>query len=317
MKVKPSQLFSTYSIVARDPETGQLGVAVQTHQMAVGRVVPWLLPGIGALATQSLSNVSFGPIGLEMLSQGVPAPQVVEGLVASDPQANRRQLGVVDAEGKAGAWTGSGCIPDAQHHIGEGYTVHANMMTHDTVVPAMVEAYEQTGGDLANRLIAALQAAQSQGGDIRGMQSAAIKIVSGDRTQPAWASLYDLRVDEHETPVDELARLVRLRRAQLIDDEGYGQLQNDDRGKALELWRQAREEAPELEELPFWQAVTLADAPHNDIAVAVEILTPMLAGEPRRDHWVDLINRLAACGLLERPEAAAELTAALASARRE
>jgi uncharacterized Ntn-hydrolase superfamily protein len=310
MKSHYTSLFSTYSIVARDPETGALGVAVQTHQMSVGRLVPWLLPGVGALATQSLVNVSFGPMGLAMLREGCSAERVVAGLVASDENAHRRQLAVVDAQGRAAAHTGSGCIAEAQHHVGEGYSVQANMMTRSTVIPAMVKAYESASGDIAQRMVAALEAAQAEDGDIRGMQSAALKVVSGDKNDAEWRTLYDLRVDEHETPVIELARLVRLRHAQTIDERGYQNLKDGNRAAALTLWAQARAEAPELEELAFWQAVQLADS-HADIKAAAEILRPALANDPRRKHWIDLIQRLGVCGLIEREGADAELMATL------
>jgi uncharacterized Ntn-hydrolase superfamily protein len=309
MKFHHTELSSTYSIVARDAETGQLGVAVQTHQMGVGRIVPWLLPGIGALATQSMANVSFGPMGLAMLQEKVPAPKVIEALVASDKEAHKRQVAVVDAERRAAAWTGDDCIPEAGHHIGDGYSVQANMMTNDTVVGAMASAYEKTTGDLAERMMAALQAAQREGGDIRGMQSAALKIVPGDKA-PAWMVVYDLRVDEHQDPVAELARLVRLRSAQILDQQAYKTLEQGKREQALEKWQQARARAPELEELAFWQAITLADE-QNDIPTAAQILRPVLAKDPRRAHWIDLLRRLELCGLIERQGSAAELIAAL------
>lgn len=305
-----TQLFSTYSIVARDPETGQLGVAVQTHQMTVGTVVPWMLPGIGAMATQSLVNVSYGPMALAMLREGVSAPRVVAALTASDDNAKVRQLAVVDANGEASAFTGAGCIPQAGHHVGAGYSVQANMMTNATVVAAMANAYENTGGDIAQRMIAALEAAQREGGDIRGMQSAALKVVSGDKNTPDWQTDYDLRVDEHAAPVEDLGRLVRLRRAQLIDREGYGLLADGQREDALTKWTQARELAPELEELGFWQALTLADE-YGDIETALLILRPTLAGDPRREHWIDLIARLQTCGLLETDGLADKLIVAL------
>ena len=304
--MKPIDLFSTYSIVARDPETGRLGVAVQTHQMGVGSVVPWLIPGVGAVATQSLVNVSFGPLGLAMLQAGVPAPKVVEALVASDGNAARRQLAVVDANGRAAAWTGQGCIPEAQHHIGEGYSVQANMMTLDSVVPAMARAFEAATGDLAQRMMQALEAAQAEDGDIRGMQSAALKVVSGDTSDHAWETLYDLRVDESADPLTELARLVRLRHAQLVDQSGYEALRQGNHGRARAQWEAARGEAPELAELGFWQAMTLADD-LGEFDEAASLLRSVLSDEPRRSHWYDLIGRLEQCGLLERPGVGKEI----------
>jgi len=303
-------LYSTYSIVARDAETGDLGVAVQTHQMCVGRVVPWLAPGVGAIATQSATNVSFGPMALSMLREGVPAPRVIDALAASDPDAHRRQVAVVDAKGRVGAWTGQGCIAEAMHQIGEGYSVQANMMTHPTVVRGMAAAYERATGDLAHRMLTALVAAQAEGGDIRGMQSAALKVVSGDARRPAWKTIYDLRVDEHEDPVQELARLVRLRHAQLLAEAGEQSFKQGEIAQALAQWSAACAEAPELEELAFWQAVTLVEEPAN-VEAAADILRPVLAQNPRRAHWIDLIRRLRACGMIERAGAAEELIAAL------
>jgi uncharacterized Ntn-hydrolase superfamily protein len=310
MKFHYSELFSTYSIVARDSETGDLGVAVQTHQMSVGRMVPFLEPGVGAIATQSLVNVSFGPMGLAMLREVVSAAHVVAGLVASDENAHRRQLAVVDAQGRAAAHTGSGCIADARHHVGEGYSVQANMMTLTTVIPAMAQAYENASGDLAQRMVAALEAGEAEGGDIRGMQSAALKVVSGDRHDAEWKTIYDLRVDEHDTPVIEMNRLVRMRHAQRLDERGFKLLSDGKRSEALALWEQARSEAPELEELAFWQAVKLADAP-ADVETAAAILRLALANDPRREHWIDLMRRLGACGIIEREGADSELMAAL------
>jgi len=309
-------LFSTYSIVARDAETGQLGVAVQTHQMCVGIHVPWLLPGVGAIATQAMVNVSFGPMGLAMLREGVAAPDVLHALVASDADADSRQVGIVDAAGRAAAWTGAHCIAEASHHVGEGYSVQANMMDQPTVVAAMADAYEKATGDLAARMLAALQAAQREGGDIRGMQSAALKVVGGAFAVPEKPgdihSIYDLRVDEHADPLAELSRLVRLRRAQLLDEHAYEILEDGDQASALAMWEESRTLAPELEELPFWQAVELADT-HADIPQAAAILGPVLIHETNRAHWIDLIRRIQACGIIKRPGAGEELITALAA----
>ncbi len=305
-----TDLFSTYSIVARDAATGQLGVAVQTHQMGVGRLVPWLLPGVGAVATQSLVNISFGPMGLAMLRQGVPAPRVVDALVASDEGAARRQVAVIDGSGRAGAWTGGGCIAHAGHQLGEGYSVQANMMTNTTVIAAMAAAYEKTSGDLAAKMLAALEAAESEGGDIRGTQSAALVVVPGEKDRPEWTTDYDLRVDEHAAPLVELARLVRLRRAQQTDAAGYTALEAGKHEEALAAWAAARAAAPELEELGFWQAITLADR-YDDVNSAAAILRPVMEKDTRRAHWIDLIQRLTTCGLIERTGAGEALIAAL------
>jgi uncharacterized Ntn-hydrolase superfamily protein len=310
MNFNPAYRLSTYSIVARDPDTGQFGVAVQTHQMGVGWIVPWLLPGMGAVATQASVNISFGPMALSMLREGLPAQQIIDALAASDPGAHRRQMAVVDREGHAAAWTGKDCIPEAHHHVGEGYSVQANMMTNDTVLPAMTAAFEKATGDLAQQMLAALRAAQAEDGDIRGMQSAALKVVPGDTNKPTWAVDYDLRVDEHENPVEELARLVRLHHALIAEERGYEALEQDNIDQALAAWAAARAEAPELEELAFWQATTLADKV-ADVQTAAAILRPVLANDPRRAQWIELIRRLEACGMIERKGAAQELIQAI------
>ncbi len=316
MKLNVTNLIQTYSIVARDPETGQLGVAVQTHQMGVGRVVPWLLPGVGALATQSLTNVKYGPMGLAMLKEGIPAERVIAGLISTDDHPEVRQIAVVDAKGQSAAWTGKNCIPEAGHQLGDGFSVQANMMTHTSVVPAMASAYQTSTGDFATRLLTAMIAAQTDGGDIRGMQSAALKIVPGPDAEGLlpypWQTLFDLRVDEHADPVQELARLVRLRRAQLIDQRGYAALEREDLDSALGLWGEARDLAPELEELAYWQAVTLADK-HEEIQKAAAILAPMLGTDPRKDHWIELLYRLEKSGIIERTGASSDLIGALPS----
>jgi uncharacterized Ntn-hydrolase superfamily protein len=241
-------------------------------------------------------------MGLAMLEEGVPAPKIVEALVASDEGAKFRQVAVVDRNGKVGAFTGDNCIPEAGHNIGDGYSVQANMMTNDTVVPAMSEAYETAAGDLATRMMAAMHAAQHEGGDIRGMQSAALKVVSGevnsDGKQSSMRPVYDLRVDEHETPLLELDRLVRLRSAQIINDNGYQALEKGNIDEALDIWLRACTQAPELEEMPFWHALTLADE-HGEFERAIKILEPMLKKDPHRDHWIDLIHRCQQCGVLE------------------
>lgn len=305
------RVFSTYSIIAADEN--EIGAAVQTHQMCVGSIVPWLLPGIGAVATQSLVNVSLGPIGLAMLDEETPSDQVVEALAASDAEAHRRQFAVINSAGEAAAFTGSGCIPEAGHRIGDGYSVQANMMERPTVVDAMAHAYEHDDGPLADRMMAALKAAQAESGDIRGMQSASLAVVPNNQTVPSWRRALDLRVDEHDSPLAELERLLRFTKAQRIDDEGGRLLESGDIDGALERWRAARTLAPELEELGYWQAVTLADRHPARLADAVTILSEALAGETRPDRWHDLTQRLVTCGLLERAEVAAEIQSALDS----
>jgi uncharacterized Ntn-hydrolase superfamily protein len=305
-----NQLFTTYSIVARDPETGAFGVAVQTHQMSVGAVVPWAQTGVGAIATQSLSNIRFGPLGLAMLEEGVAASQVIEALVATDTQAHYRQVAAVDARGQAAAWTGSGCIAEAGHHVGDGFSAQANMMYRDGVIPAMAAAYEGSREAFELRLMAALHAAQDAGGDIRGMQSAALLIVPGleEINEPGYTrrSPFDLRVDEHPDPLGELDRLVRFRRAQLLSRRGHQAVDAGDLDEALKIWAAARAIAPELEEMAYWQALKLADD-REEIEAAAAILAPMLQMDERREAWLDLINRLVDSGMVENESAARAL----------
>ncbi len=314
MREDPFTSFSTYSIVARDEGTGQFGVAVQTHQMCVGVAVPWLSPGVGALATQAMTNVRFGPMGLALLSEGLPAAKVLDALLATDEGAKSRQLAVVDRAGGVAAWTGEQCIPIADHRYGQGFSVQANMMVHPGVVDAMAEAYTMTKEDFAGRLMAALEAAQGKGGDIRGMQSAALKIVPAEAHDKKGLSQilprYDLRVDEHDQPLMELARLVELRRATLQSQQGFDLLEEGKQGEALALWEKARLMAPEMEELAFWQSVTLADD-HKEYDQAADILRPILEKQVNRADWVELIRRLQGCGILETEGTAEALIQAL------
>lgn len=300
----------TYSIVALDDTTGELGVAVQTHQMCVGSGVPWIEAGVGAIATQAMTNMSFGPMGLSLLRHGVGAERALQALVASDEGAPRRQVAMVDAGGRSAAWTGEACIPYAGHRLGHGFSVQANMMLKASVPDAMAETFESAQGTLAERMLAALQAGQAEGGDIRGMQSAALQIRGGARAKilghPDWRPILDLRVDEHATPLDQLARLVRLRQADLTSRLGDQAMESGDKDTALIHWAQARAAAPELEELAFWQALTLADNT-DDPDLAADILAPVLSRHPLRPQWIELIHRLARSGTIERPGAAEAL----------
>jgi uncharacterized Ntn-hydrolase superfamily protein len=313
MTFQHQDYHATYSIVARDPITGDLGIAVQTHQMCVGAAVPWLEPGVGAVATQAMTNVSFGPLGLDLLRNGYAADDTLKALIASDKEAAMRQVAVMDSMGKTAAWTGENCIAEANHALGIGYSVQANMMTNSTVIRAMANTFENASGDLALRMMAAMFAAQAEGGDIRGMQSAALKIVPGTPNEkgPKFRrASVDLRIDESNEPLEELNRLVRLRRGSLIDQRGHDLLEEKRIEEALTLWTEARELAPELEEMSFWQAVVLADN-HDDIANASKILIPMLNNEARRDHWIDLIRRIQECGIIENEFVGEKLIAAL------
>lgn len=304
-----TQFLNTYSIVAYDKSSQQFGVAVQTHQVSVGRMVPFVLPGVGAVATQSLVNIGYGTMALAMLKEGVSAPDVVKGLVATDEGRERRQVAVVDSNGNVGAFTGDGCIPHAGHHIGDGYSVQANMMTNDTVIPAMADAYENGSGSLANRMMAALVAAQNEDGDIRGQQSAALYVVGNDRTLPSWNYDYNLRVDESSEPLTELQRLVDYQQAKFVSREGNALLDAGDVDGALKRWRDARDIAPDDEELAFWQGIALADKNPTDnaVSVAARIIEQAIRDSDRFEHWIELIVRLEKVGIIERTGAGREL----------
>jgi uncharacterized Ntn-hydrolase superfamily protein len=295
----------TYSIVAYDPETKHLGVAVQTHQPSVGAVVPWVKAGVGAIATQSLTNISFGPLGLELMQGGVSAEKALAALLASDPAADQRQVSLIDKDGKVATHTGDHCIPFAGHHIGKNYSVQANMMLKDTVPAAMAKAFEGAQGDLMQRMMIAMEAAEGEGGDIRGSQSAAMHVYSSEK-KPHWENrLCDLRVDENPDPIAELRRLVDLRTADQLSREGFKQAEDGNLKDALITLANARKLSSDPTEMIFWQALTLADN-HELIEEARALLKPLFADEPQ---WKELIPRLVPAGLLDHPEIVEKLLA--------
>jgi uncharacterized Ntn-hydrolase superfamily protein len=284
----------TYSIVARDPATGELGVAVQSHWFSVGPVVPWAEAGVGAVATQSLVDVTYGPLGLELLRAGRSAEAALKALLAGDAHPELRQVAIVDAQGRVAAHTGPKCIAEAGHATGDGYSVQANLMRRNTVWGAMAKAYEAARGDLAERLLAALEAAQAEGGDIRGMQSAALLVVRGTSTGKPWEDrLVDLRVEDHPQPVAELKRFLRLHRAYRHMNAGDLAMEQNDFERASREYGAAEELAPGNAEMLFWHAVTLANAGR------VEEAKPLLGRAYALDPgWRELVARLPASGLL-------------------
>jgi len=294
---------ATFSIVARDPETGAFGVAVQSHWFQVGTVVTWAEAGVGAVATQSFVQPAYGPDGLALMKKGRTPKEALDELVARDEQRDVRQVAFVDGAGKAAAWTGEKCIQAAGHEIGEGFSVQANLMVTDTVWPAMANAYrsavESGAGDFAERLLLALEAAQAEGGDIRGRQSAALLIVRAEPTGEPWRDvLVDLRVDDHPEPLEELRRLLERHRAYEAMNAGDEAMAEGDFQAALDHYAHATELAPDIAELPFWKAVTLFT--EGKETEALEVFRHVFAVEPR---WVSLVPRLPASGLLpEDPE---------------
>ena len=286
----------TYSIVARDPATGQLGVAVQSHWFSVGPIVPWAEAGVGAIATQSFVEPSYGPLGLTLMKSGKTAEEALRALIAGDPAPEVRQVAFIDAAGRVAVHTGSKAIQGAGHRTGKNYSVQANLMLKETVPEAMARAFERGKGDLTERLLVALEAAQGEGGDIRGSQSAAILVVSGKPTGRAWADrLVDLRVEDHPKPVEELRRLVRLSRAYQRMNAGDEAVARKDMKKAAEEYA-AAETLPDSAtngEIVFWHAVTLVNA--GKIEQSLPLFRRAFAQDT---NWAVLVPRLPKAGLL-------------------
>jgi uncharacterized Ntn-hydrolase superfamily protein len=261
---------------------------VQSHYFSVGPVVPWLEPGVGAVATQAVVEVSYGPRGLELMRAGKPATQALQELIAADPLSARRQVAMIDMQGNVAAHTGTECIAYAGHRTGAGVSVQANIMERDSVPAAMLAAYETTSGDLADRLLAALDAAEGEGGDIRGKQSAAIVVVAGAKSDEPWRGrLLDLRVEDHPEPLIELRRLVRLHRAYVLLEAfeqagaaGDMEAAASDIMKALQL-------APENTEIAFYAAMGMAMA--GQLPLAKELLARAVSVDAR---WKEMVHRM-------------------------
>jgi uncharacterized Ntn-hydrolase superfamily protein len=285
---------ATYSIVARDAATGELGVAVQSHWFSVGSGVPWAEAGVGAVATQSFTDPSYGPLGLALMKVGRTAPEALAALLAGDSGRDVRQVGMVDARGNVATHTGKMDIPEAGGQTGAGYAVQANLMEKASVWPAMARAFEGTKGDLAERMMAALEAAEAEGGDIRGRQSAALLIVKGASSGRPWADkVFDLRVEDHPAPLVELRRLVTLQRA-------YNHMGAGDDCVTVKDWACAQREygaaerlVPGNAEMAFWHAVALATNGRLDDA------RPLFARAFAADaRWRELARRLPRVGQL-------------------
>ena len=290
----PSRLAHTFSVVARDPQSGEMGVAVQSHWFSVGSVVTWAEAGVGAVATQSLVEISYGPLGLALMRAGKSAAEALAALLAADEERALRQVAMVDTEGRVAVHTGARCIADAGHETGDGFSVQANMMANPDVWPAMARAYREAEGDLAERMLAALEAGQAAGGDVRGKQSAAILIVNSVSTGRRWAdTVMELRVEDHPEPIRELRRVVELHRAYQHMNRGDELLGAGEVEEALGEYRTAAGIAPQIEELPFWHAVTLADLGRVD--EALPIFRDVFA---RNADWAKLLPRLPKAGLL-------------------
>jgi uncharacterized Ntn-hydrolase superfamily protein len=283
----------TYSIVARDPRTGELGVAVQSHWFGVGRLVCWAEAGVGAVATQAMVEVAYGPQGLDRMRGGFVAERALSELLAADAERDLRQVAMVDASGQVAVHTGARCIAEAGHERGVGFACQANMMGSRNVWPAMARAFGEATGDLAERMLAALEGAEEVGGDLRGRQSAAMRVVKAVASDQPWNDvLIDLRVEDHDQPVHELRRLVTLNRAYGHMNQGDALLGQNDAEGALAEYREAAGIAPGIAELAFWQAVTLADLGRLEQAGS------LFHAVFERDHRLKvLLERLPASGL--------------------
>ncbi len=275
----------TYSIVARDAATGELGVAVQSHWFSVGSVVTWARAGVGAVATQSIAEPAYGPRLLNRLEAGEEAEAALAAETRADAGARVRQVGVVDSSGAVAAHTGDGCIPDAGDLQGEGFSVQANMMAAPAVWPSMAEAFAVAEGSLAERLLAALRAGEEAGGDVRGRQSAALLVVPG--AGEPWQRTVELRVEDSPEPLDELARVLALDTAYKLMSEAEDAGTAGEHERAGELFAKAYALAPDNAEFMFWGGLGLAQEQRDAGAALVQQAIDRHAG------WGILLARLA------------------------
>lgn len=291
---------NTYSIVARDPATGEMGVAVQSHWFSVGPIVPWAEAGVGAVATQSLADPAYGPLGLELMRAGRSGPEALTSVLAGDAGREVRQVAMIDAAGRVAAHTGAKCIQPAGHVVDTEwqFSVQANLMSNDRIWGEMARAYRSAKGDLADRMLAALDAAETAGGDIRGRQSAALLVVAGTSTGKPWVDRrFDLRVEDHPQPLVELRRLVKLQRAYLHMNAGDLAIEKKDFDAAVREYKAAQACAPQIVEIPFWHAVSLVNA--GKVGEAMPLFEEVFAKEP---VWAELVPRLVDCELLKTDE---------------
>jgi uncharacterized Ntn-hydrolase superfamily protein len=295
----------TYSIVARDDRSGELGVAVQSHYFGVGSLVSWAEAGVGAVATQSVADPAYGTRGLEMMRAGASAPEALHRLLAEDRQERVRQVAFIDRHGRVATHTGARCIREAGHRVADGVSAQANIMERASVPDAMVAAFRSADGDLAERLVQALEAAEGEGGDLRGRQSAALIVVAPRATgRPTEDTLFDLRVDDHRDPVAELRRLVGLSRAYERVDRGDELAAADNVEAALAEYAAAHAEVPDSAELAFWHGVALAANGREQEARS--LLDQAYA---HGEGWRELLRRLPEAGLFpDDPEMVTRMT---------
>ena len=284
----------TYSIVAYDKEAGQIGVAVQSHWFAVGALVAWAEAGVGAVATQSFIEPSYGPSGLNLMRSGKSAPETLAVLLAEDAMKDVRQVAMIDTNGKADAFTGASCVDDASHIVGHHFSVQANMMENKGVVPMMKKTYLGSSGDLAERLLLTLEAAEIAGGDIRGRQAAAMIVVKSEGTDNYTSDrVFDLRVDDHPQPLDELRRLVNVGRGYQHMNRGDDVFTQGNFSEAVIEYKRSADMLPGLIEAKFLQAVALTAG--DRIEEARSIFSEVFSQEPQ---WRKMVTRLPKAGIL-------------------
>lgn len=289
---RPLRPVATYSIVAIDPDSGQMGVAVQSHWFSVGSTVTWAEAGIGAVATQSFVEPAYGPLGLQLLRAGKTAQEALTALLAADQHEGVRQVAMVDAWGNVAVHTGKKCIAEAGHHQGKNYSCQANMMEKNTVWDAMAKAFESTPGELVDRLLAALAAAEKEGGDIRGRQSAAIIVVNGKASGTPWKNrVYDLRVEDHPQPLQELKRLITIAKAYNHMNKGDDLLTENNVKAALAEYTLAMSIYPGNPEMVFWPAVTMASS--GQVEESLPLFKKVFA---LNKNWAELLRRLPRVG---------------------
>ena len=294
------KLAHTFSIVARDTATGEMAIGVQSHWFSVGTIVSWGRSGVGVVATQSFVNPAYGPNGLDLMSQGKSAGEALQILVEADRGRDYRQVAFLDASGSVSAYTGSSCISSASHAMGENYSVQANMMLNDDVVPAMSKAFmKHSSLPLAERVLKVLQAAQATGGDIRGKQSAALIVVGPQVVDDVWNDhKINLRVDDHQDPLEELDRLLRVHRAYDHMNRGDLAVEHQDMEGALREYGAAEKMFPRNLEMKYWKAVALAN--NGRMEEALPIFEYVF---DRNLNWRELTRRLPSSGLLTVSEA--------------
>jgi uncharacterized Ntn-hydrolase superfamily protein len=279
---------ATFSIVAFDQATGELGVGVQSHWFSVGSNVSWAEAGIGAVATQSFIEPGYGPRGLALMKSGKTPEEALEALLSEDPDKGVRQVAFVDSAGRVAVHTGKLCIPAAGHRTGKGYSVQGNLLQSPQVWEDMAKAFEKAEGTLAQRILSALEAGQKAGGDLRGRQSAALLVTRPrSKDQPWLNKIVDLRVEDHSEPIRELGRLYDLRRAYDLANEGDGYLAGGQFEKAYEAYNAALEIVPENDELIFWRGAMLHQAGR-----AEEALVDIRRAVEMNPRWLTLLGRI-------------------------